>query len=63
MTEHFLDEHELNLIELNRFLEQCNQLTAENHQALMRLLVIQEWLADLATRAEKLAERVRTQTH
>jgi hypothetical protein len=29
----------------------------------MRLLEIQEWLADLERRAEKLVERVRTQTH
>jgi hypothetical protein len=63
MTEHFLGEHERNLLELNLFLEQSNQLTAENQQSLMRLLVIQDWLADLVTRAEKLAERVRVQTH
>jgi hypothetical protein len=30
MTEHFLEEHELNLIKLNLLLEQSNQLTAEN---------------------------------
>jgi hypothetical protein len=39
MTEHFLEEHERNLIELNLFLEQSNQLNAENQQSLMRLLV------------------------
>jgi hypothetical protein len=63
MTEHFLDGHELSLIELNLFLEQCNQLATENYQVLMRLRVLQDWLADLETRAEKLAERVRNQTH
>jgi hypothetical protein len=63
MTEHFLDEHERNLIEKNLFLELRKQLTAENHQALMRLRVIQDWLADLERRAEKLAERVHAQAH
>jgi hypothetical protein len=62
MTEHFLEEHELNQIELNLFLEQCNQLVDENYHSLIRLQVIQDWLADLETRAEKLPDRFRTQT-
>jgi hypothetical protein len=56
-------EHELDLIEIQLLFEQCNQLTAESYQTLVHLRLIQEWLADLETRAEKLAERVRSQTH
>jgi hypothetical protein len=63
MTKHVLEEHELNLIELSLFLEQCNQLAAENDQVLMRLRVLQDWLADLERRAEKLSDRVRMQKH
>jgi hypothetical protein len=63
MDEHIQREYEQNQIELKLFLEECNQLTAESHQALVNLYLIQDWLADLETRAEKLADRSRTLTH
>jgi hypothetical protein len=63
MDEHFQREYEQNQIELKLFLEECNQLTAESYQALVNLYLIQDWLDDLETRAEKLADRSRTQTH
>jgi hypothetical protein len=63
MTEHFQTEHELNLIEVKLFLEQCNEASAQSHQTLMRLHLIQEWLADLEKRAEKLSDRFRTESH
>jgi hypothetical protein len=63
MKESFLSECARNQINLSIFLEQSCLLSAESYQLLMRLLLTQEWLADLETRAVKLAETVRTQTH
>jgi hypothetical protein len=44
MKEPFGSEHDLNQIELLLFQEQCIQLSAENHQALMQLYLIQDWM-------------------
>jgi hypothetical protein len=63
MNKHFQWELNQNQIELNLFLEQSYQLSTDSDQTLMRLRVIREWLADLETRAEKLADRVRTKEH
>jgi hypothetical protein len=63
MDEQFQREHDQNQIELKLFLEESYQLSDENNQALINLYLIQDWLADLETRAAKLADRFRTQTH
>jgi hypothetical protein len=63
MDEYFQWQHDQNRIELKLFLEECIQLTAESYQALVDLYLIQDWLDDLETRAEKLADRFRAQTH
>jgi hypothetical protein len=63
MTAHCQEEQKLNLIELNLFLEECNQSAADNYQVLLCLCMIQDWLVDLEEQAEKLSHRVRTQKH
>jgi hypothetical protein len=63
MDEHFRWQHDQNRIELKLFLEESTRLTAESYQALVNLYLIQDWLDDLETRAEKLVDRFRTQTH
>ena len=63
MDEQFQREHDQNQIELKLFLEESYQLSDKNNQALVNLYLIQDWLADLETRAVKLADRFRTQTH
>jgi hypothetical protein len=63
MDEHFQWQHDQHQIPLKLFLEECNQLSAENHQGSLNLYLIQDWLADVETRAERLADRFRTQTH
>ena len=63
MNEPFLLEHDQNLIELKLFQEQSKQLTAESYQTLVHLQLIQDWLADLETRTQELADRVSPRTH
>jgi hypothetical protein len=63
MDEQFQREHDQNQIELKLFLEESYQLSDKNNQALIHLYLIQDWLADLETRAVKLADRFRTQRH
>lgn len=63
MDEQFQREHDQNQIELKLFLEESYRLSDERNQALITLCLFQDWLADLETRAEKLADRFRTQTY
>ena len=63
MNEPFLLEHDQNLIELKLFQEQSKQLTAESYQTLVHLHLIQDWLAELETRTQELADRVSPRTH
>ncbi len=63
MTEFFAWEYEQQRVELKSLLEHCNHLSAENDRLRIHLNLIQDWLADLETRAEKLTNQFRNKTN